>query len=539
MRFGSDDAPRKSSVARADMQLLSPPQRSLVTRADLTLMSPPRRSLATRADMNLCSSIDLEAPAPRRASSVSHAEMKLCTSDFEARRSSSVTHAEMKLFRAGTTREEARRTSVSGSAEMKLFSNIEQAKLRTSQQDGAVSPMSSVTLSLEKSISTLCPDVEDDEEDFAAMIPRRPASPNDYHLAIDYTAAKMLTSVIDKVKLFQCTSAQYKEESTELLNMLVSLHEILQVILGCPCLNRYQEVLEDIMLYSTKAFAFMEKLIYSKAVPKSSHGLHKTAMKMNDFACRFFNQTVRLCEDYETSDDDLRCFSRREERLSFGVTSYAVPLRNVSERLLKRKRVYIPVKDLDGRSQYNVELSYPRSWFHKEDALTAKVESSDRGFSQTLQAGRVKVQKGSWGWEEAQDTVLITYDDLMVANVAAISGSLLSHNKTHTSSRETHLPKFFNAQKYRSSIQVVGSSRIDPDLQNLYIKGVKDMDRVYYKCYVNISGHEEVLGIYRYQHQQFQNVAEGTLHIVGRGNQPGLRHVLVSIFSSLGFTTVV
>jgi hypothetical protein len=241
------------------------------------------------------------------------------------------------------------------------------------------------------------------------------------------------------------------------------------------------------------------------------------------------------------SDDTLRAFSPREERLSFGVTTYVVPLRNVSERLLKKKRVHMALTDLDGKSAYNVELSYPRTtWFSKDDAMNAKIESHDRGFSQTLQAGRVKVEKGSWGWEEAQDTVLITYDDLMLANVAAESGSLLSHNRTPSSSSQQALsPKFFNALKYRIGVQIVGSSRVDPDLQRLFIKGVKDKERVFYKCYVNASGLEEVLGIYRYQPQPFQPAPEGTLHIVGRGNQPGLRHVLVSIFTSLGFTAAV
>lgn len=192
---------------------------------------------------------------------------------------------------------------------------------------------------------------------------------------------------------------------------------------------------------------------------------------------------------------------------------------------------------MDGTSAYNVELSYPRSWFSKDDAMNAKIESSDRGFSQTVHAGRVKVEKGSWGWEEAQDTVLITYDDLMLANVAAESGSLLSHNKSATTAMSSS-PKSMSAQKYRICIQLVGSSRVDSDLQHLFIKGVKDRERVYYKCYVNSRGFEEVLGIYRHQAQSFQH-AEGRLLIVGRGNEPGVRHVLVSIFTSLGFTPAV
>lgn len=282
------------------------------------------------------------------------------------------------------------------------------------------------------------------------------------------------------------------------------------------------------MLYSTRAFAFMEKLCYLQ-LPNSNHGVHKSAMKISEYACRFYNQTVRLCEKYETSDDHRRCISSREERPSFGVTTYRVPIDNVADRLLKKRHVRIPLVELDGKSAYNVELSYPRSWFSKDVAMSAKIESNDRGFSQTLQTGRVKIEKGSWGWEEAQDTILVTYDDLVVANVAAVSGSLLSFTK------QSRTKENQSAQKYRTSIQIVGSSRIDLDLQNLFIKGVKDKDCVYYKCFVNMSGLEEVLGIYRYQQKQFLP-AEGMLHIVGRGNQPGLRHVLVAIFSSLGFT---
>lgn len=240
-------------------------------------------------------------------------------------------------------------------------------------------------------------------------------------------------------------------------------------------------------------------------------------------------EQVTLYRCLVQSDDHRRCISSREERPSFGVTTYRVPIDNVADRLLKKRHVRIPLVELDGKSAYNVELSYPRSWFSKDVAMSAKIESNDRGFSQTLQTGRVKIEKGSWGWEEAQDTILVTYDDLVVANVAAVSGSLLSFTK------QSRTKENQSAQKYRTSIQIVGSSRIDLDLQNLFIKGVKDKDCVYYKCFVNMSGLEEVLGIYRYQQKQFLP-AEGMLHIVGRGNQPGLRHVLVAIFSSLGFT---
>lgn len=449
---------------------------------------------------------------------------------------------------------------------------------------------------------------EEEEECSSGLHRRRPSTPLDYTLAIDYTASKMIDAVIVKCKQFQCVSSLYKEESHELLSTLVGLHEILQIILGLPNLCRYQEVLEDIMLYSTKVFAFMEKLC-CKQVPDSSHGVHKSAMKMSEYACRFYNQTVRLCEEYETvtdkliscnvlehrkihffslcalrpdavkvtsyrclvqSDDQRRCIPARDERLSFGVITYRVPIDNVADMLLRKRRVHIPLVELDGKSAYHVELSYPRSWFSRDVAMSAKIESNDRGFSQTLQvlclarfaevslsnfmraritilvgfisktlltvmqAGRVKIEKGSWGWEEAQDTILITYDDLVVANVAAVSGSLLSYIK-QSRIKEDQSPRTSSAQKYRTSIQIVGSSRIDLDLQNLFISGVKGRDCVYYKCFVNMCGREEVLGIYRYQQKQFLP-AEGVLHIVGRGNQPGLRHVLVAIFSSLGFT---
>lgn len=128
--------------------------------------------------------------------------------------------------------------------------------------------------------------------------------------------------------------------------------------------------------------------------------------------------------------------------------------------------------------------------------------------------------------------MLITYDDLLVANVASIAGSLLRFNKD-IAKEKTECRK----QTYRTSIQVVGSSRIDLDLQNLFIKGTKEKDHVYLKCFVTTEG-EEILAIYRYHRKHFHK-AEGLLHIVGRGNQPGLRHVLVSIFSSLGFTSAV
>lgn len=148
-------------------------------------------------------------------------------------------------------------------------------------------------------------------------------------------------------------------------------------------------------------------------------------------------------------------------------------------------------------------------------------------------ADRVKIEKGAWGWEAAHNTVLITYNDFLVANVASMAGSLLRFNKKCVKSNK----RAHQAQKYRTSVQVVGSTRIDLDLQNLFIKGTKDRDNVYYKCFIN-TDEEEILAIYRYHIHHF-HMAEGLLHIVGRGNQIELRHVLVSIFSCLGFTCTV
>lgn len=235
--------------------------------------------------------------------------------------------------------------------------------------------------------------------------------------------------------------------------------------------------------------------------------------------------------------DDLKCDTPRSERLSFGVTTYTVPVHNLAHNLLKKKCAHIPLTDIDNTSEYSITLSYPHSLFSKSVAMSATIETSDRGFSQTLHADRVNIAKGTWGWEEAQDTVLITFDDFVVANVASVSGSMLTYNR-HSKPSST---KEFNSQKYKTSVQIVGSSRIDLDLQNLFVKGVKERELVFYKCFVNTAGREEVLGIYRFvpkceKGQANAKAEEGELHIVGRGNQPGLRHVLVSIFVSLGFT---
>jgi hypothetical protein len=141
--------------------------------------------------------------------------------------------------------------------------------------------------------SILSPQDEDEE-----YLTRRPPSPYQYSLAIDYTAAKMVTCVINQCKLFQCVSSLFKDESQELLTTLVGLHQILQNVLGSPCIFRFHDTLEDVLLFSSKAFAFLEKLCF-KALPfESTHGVQKAGVKMGEFACRFFNQTVRLCHDY-------------------------------------------------------------------------------------------------------------------------------------------------------------------------------------------------------------------------------------------------
>nr|PNR51361.1 hypothetical protein PHYPA_010547 [Physcomitrium patens] len=103
------------------------------------------------------------------------------------------------------------------------------------------------------------------------------------------------------------------------------------------------------MLYSTKAYTFLEKLCH-KLLPASKYGVQKSMLKMNEFSCRFYNQVCRLSEECKTSKDDLKCSSPKNERLSFDVTTYRVPLHNVAQRLLKKKWVQIPVRDLDSKS---------------------------------------------------------------------------------------------------------------------------------------------------------------------------------------------
>lgn len=71
----------------------------------------------------------------------------------------------------------------------------------------------------------------DEDEDFPTTYKHmRPASPMDYALDIDFTAAKVVYAVIEKCKLFQCVSVQYKEGCQELQTTLDGLHDILSVI---------------------------------------------------------------------------------------------------------------------------------------------------------------------------------------------------------------------------------------------------------------------------------------------------------------------
>ena len=55
-----------------------------------------------------------------------------------------------------------------------------------------------------------------------------------YTLDIDFTASKVVFSVIEKCKLFQCVSALYKEGCQELLTTLEELHNILLVVQVYP-----------------------------------------------------------------------------------------------------------------------------------------------------------------------------------------------------------------------------------------------------------------------------------------------------------------
>ncbi|XP_024360356.1 uncharacterized protein [Physcomitrium patens] len=377
---------------------------------------------------------------------------------------------------------------------------------------------------------------EDQEDDYTTGLKHhRPSSPLGYTLDIDYTAVKVVEAVIDKCKLLNCVSTLCRKQCTEFSTTLKSLHDILLVIQGSACLDKYKELLEGVLLHASKAYAFTEKVFF-QAMTNSLHGVtgQKAHFKFGDFACRFYNLKVELCEQFQRSENDCQSGGcPREKRLSYGVSTYSVPVLNIARRLYKEKRVVTPITEIYGKSLYTVELTYPRTWLSDDVGVVSRVESSERGYKQVLLADRVKIEKGAWGWEAAHNTVLITYNDFLVANVASMAGSLLRFNKKCVKSNK----RAHQAQKYRTSVQVVGSTRIDLDLQNLFIKGTKDRDNVYYKCFIN-TDEEEILAIYRYHIHHF-HMAEGLLHIVGRGNQIELRHVLVSIFSCLGFTCTV
>lgn len=70
---------------------------------------------------------------------------------------------------------------------------------------------------------------------------------------------------------------------------------------GSACLDRYKELLEEILLYSSKAFAFIEKVILH-AMGNSLQVVcgNKTQAKFNEFTCRFCNHKVKLYEQYES-----------------------------------------------------------------------------------------------------------------------------------------------------------------------------------------------------------------------------------------------
>ena len=203
-------------------------------------------------------------------------------------------------------------------------------------QEGRARALHSVKL-LQASIS--CP--EDEEDYITTWHYRRLASPDQHTLAIDDTAAKMVIAVTEKCKLFVLVLGVQRRKP----RATVSAHGLAQDSAN-HCLTRYLETLEDIMLYSIKAYAFLEKLCF-KVLPKSNHCVSKAGMNMSEFSCRFFNLTVRLSDDLKQSqDDDLVCdvWPRELERLSFGVTTYTVPIHNVDEKLLRRKWVRIPLR---------------------------------------------------------------------------------------------------------------------------------------------------------------------------------------------------
>lgn len=92
-----------------------------------------------------------------------------------------------------------------------------------------------------------------------------------------------------------------------------------------------------------------------------------------------------LWVNLQTLKDIVLFGSSREERLSYGVVTYLVPIHNLARRLYKKKRVVLHLTEVNGESGYKVELSYPRTWRTDDVGLISRVESNDRGYSQILQ----------------------------------------------------------------------------------------------------------------------------------------------------------
>lgn len=69
---------------------------------------------------------------------------------------------------------------------------------------------------------------------------------------------------------------------------------------GSACLDKYKELLEGVLLHASKAYAFTEKVFF-QAMTNSLHGVtgQKAHFKFGDFACRFYNLKVELCEQFQ------------------------------------------------------------------------------------------------------------------------------------------------------------------------------------------------------------------------------------------------
>jgi hypothetical protein len=81
-----------------------------------------------------------------------------------------------------------------------------------------------------------------------------------------------------------------------------------------------------------------------------------------------------------------RSSSIRYERQAFGVTTFIVSTHNCEKFLYRKKRAVVPlIQAEDGTISYIVELTYPRTWRHKDVPITAKVGSDERGYPQTLE----------------------------------------------------------------------------------------------------------------------------------------------------------